>query len=631
MKNINRKDDNCITTFSKCVQWTGCDIPCLGIKNGDYLDDIIFTIVNKICILSAPLDLSTVNIQCLIDKLGVEEPSDRSLAIMLQIMVDSVCSLKDAIDAINAIINQQEPPLVLDLKCLTQYDPFGQPLPYTLSTVLQSLLNELCDLKDLTDYLSGVVVDLQNQINNLTLTPYEEPLLTSCLYVNKPTSQALNIFAGQYCSFADAVGNITKIQTNISKQCEDLNPIFQTNPDWTLSVNNLADSLGNMWVVTCDTYEKVNEILNTCCKVGCDDISIGWQTNDNEDGDGVTLDFGSQYGNKVPAGFTDCGSTVTFIDHNPDPLLRKTKTYTLPISNTFTSIEFDVSMLFLDLPITIKVCSKLCKDGEQCCNCVEADHLVVNGSCNVCDVTITGTTGSVLIEYTHNSFVTTITAVVGEVVYIPRDAINLSYYTITGDAVPDTTCLVIEAKTFRCFKIDWVVNNDAEKWGFPLTFSGVGLGGDPGTLTGVEGVATGLTGIPFPAGASVGTGGLGTMSANIAKRTNAWDEDFSNYIIKNIGIDGVVYNLNVNGLTNRAALITAINTTIPISKINEISVRKSTDATRVYAMTLIFKAATENVYLEFEVPNTTLPRFYAVEIEDCIDFPPAETPCEPAP
>lgn len=608
MKNINKRDDNCITTYSKCVQWTGCDIPCLGISNGDYLDEVIFTIVNKLCILSEPLDLSTLNLQCLIDKLGASEPSDRSLVLILQLIIDNECKLKDLIDAINAIINQEDPPLVLDLKCLTQYDPFGQPLPYTLSTVLQSLLNEVCDLKDIVDYLSGKVVDLQNQIDNLTLSPYEEPLLTSCLYVNKPTSQALQIFAGEYCSFADAVGNVTKIQQNISKQCEDLNQVFQTNPDWSLTVNNLADSLGNIWVLTCNNYENIQNMLNTCCKVGCEDISIGWQTNDNEDGDGVTLDFGYQYGNKIPLGFTDCGSTVTFIDHNPDPLLRKTKTYTIPISQTFTSIEFDVSMLYLTDPITIKVCSKLCKDGEQCCNCVEVEHLVMNGACNVCDVTITGTTGSVNIEYTHNSFVTVITAVVGEVVYIPKDAINVSYVTISGDAVPDTSCITFVTKTLKCYKIEWSVTLDAEEWGTPF---GTGLGDPP------VWIKTPL-GIVYP--------GVGT-AAEIPKRTNAWDEEFSQYIIKRMGVDGLVYDLNVLGLGNRAALVSTINSTIPISKISQVSTGINIDPTRIVTFTLYFKASNDNNYLEFEVPGYSLPRMYAIEIEDCVDFPPAESPC----
>ena len=148
MKNINKWDDNCITTYSKCVQWTGCDIPCLGISNGDYLDEVIFTIVNKLCILSEPLDLSTLNLQCLIDKLGASEPSDRSLVLILQLIIDNECKLKDLIDAINAIINQEDPPLVLDLKCLT---PQGVPClqgtnTYSLLSILSIFRDAICDL-----------------------------------------------------------------------------------------------------------------------------------------------------------------------------------------------------------------------------------------------------------------------------------------------------------------------------------------------------------------------------------------------------------------------------------------------------------------------------------------------------
>ncbi len=97
-----------------------------------------------------------------------------------------------------------------------------------------------------------------------------------------------------------------------------------------------------------------------------------------------------------------------------------------------------------------------------CFKCVEAEHLVVNGECAACDVVITGTSGSVTIFYTLGTSINTITANVGDTVYIPKSAIDVSYITNSGDAEPDTSCLVIGKSDFACYQFAWEIGSLGE-------------------------------------------------------------------------------------------------------------------------------------------------------------------------
>ena len=170
MKKKNKIEFNCVKSFPQCIQWNLGDIPSLGIVNGDYLDEMIYAIVNKLCDLSDPLDLSTLSLQCLIDKLDITEPTPRNIQTIFQLLINNDCSLKDLIDNLQDQINDiNTSTLVLDLKCLAQFDVYGNPLPYDLKSVLQSLINEVCSLRTEVNYLNVVVVDLQTQINNINV------------------------------------------------------------------------------------------------------------------------------------------------------------------------------------------------------------------------------------------------------------------------------------------------------------------------------------------------------------------------------------------------------------------------------------------------------------------------------
>jgi hypothetical protein len=80
LSKVTKNTGNCVTSFASCVKWDREDIPSLGIKNGDFLDDITFIIADKLTELLTPLDLSTISLQCLISKgLITQEPLTKNM------------------------------------------------------------------------------------------------------------------------------------------------------------------------------------------------------------------------------------------------------------------------------------------------------------------------------------------------------------------------------------------------------------------------------------------------------------------------------------------------------------------------------------------------------------------------
>ena len=127
---------NCDTIPSdRCVEYTGPDITCLGICNGDTLYQVEAEIVEKLCAAmdGTGIDLSSVDITCLFltDILGTLDPTLKNL---MQMLVTASCTLKELIDAINAQLNNT---YTFDTSCLTG----------TLTTrddILQAAILKIC-------------------------------------------------------------------------------------------------------------------------------------------------------------------------------------------------------------------------------------------------------------------------------------------------------------------------------------------------------------------------------------------------------------------------------------------------------------------------------------------------------
>lgn len=402
-KNKNSKTSGCIESFSSCTVWNGVNIPCLNIETGDCLNDVIFNIADKICEALQPIDLSNISLQCLIDKLGIVEPSEKTIPSILQILIDNDCKLYDLIKLVESKIINPNTILNLDLKCLVTRDIFGTIPQVTQLQLDQLLIDKVCSLQTRVGDLEIKVIDLQNQIDNIELPPYTEPVISSCLYSNKPVSQAVNLTSTKVCQMENKIGNNSQIDVAIGRQCASLASLFITNPNFIQNPSTLAETNNNQWIIICNLLDRLVSIEQTCCAPSCDKIKIGFIYSYDADTRELILEFTSGAGTFIPSGFTDCGSQFSIKDCDGNIILTNTSS----ISNN-ASISFTLPLGVCTDKLNISIKTKFClRDNNNviiltCQDCYNKD-IKLEPLC--CEVT---NSGSVPITIIYKKCTTTI-------------------------------------------------------------------------------------------------------------------------------------------------------------------------------------------------------------------------------
>lgn len=562
MKNKLINNENCITSYAQCIQWNLGDIPSLGIVNGDFLDEIVYAIANKLCDLLNPLDLSSVSVQCLIDKLNAVEPNPKTIQTVLQLVIDNECKLKDLIDNLQDQINNSNPTLNLNLKCLAQFDSFGNPLPYNEQTVLQSLIDELCVLKATVAYLGGKVIDLQNQIDNLNITPYQLPTVSTCISSGKRLDLSSSDIATSLCNLRAATGTEVQLQSAIAQQCANFNSQFGTIVGWNVAPINLAQSYSNLEIAFCNVLNRLISIEQTCCAPSCDKIKIGFTVDIDYDLSELSLNFTSGAGTFIPTNFVDCGSIITITDELGNIV---TPTNTLIVQNgTISGISF---FSLTGKIFTISIKTRFClKDDNNtvilvCQDCISKTINVEQG-CPVCQVCVTGKTGYVEITYLLNNQYTAVRILPNQCNYVPTTGTVIAIER-TGDAVEDSDCLDLSnLEEKKCYQFMWSVTSNSN----------------------------------------------GT--------TDAWEDSNSSNRITAINVGGSVYNCDIS-ISDPNGLKDFINTNINSAIVNQVSAVYFNATSSMKQATVLFKSfpsIANNMYLSFSISNAANLRGYPEEI-----------------
>ncbi len=400
MKQKNKEEFNCIKSFPQCIQWNKGDIPSLGIVNGDYLDDIVYAITDKLCDCCGDIDVSSLSLQCIYDKIRTNDTpiSNPTLLTVLQLLIDNDCTLKDLIDNLQNQINDiSGDTLVLNLKCLAKEDSFGNPLPYDLKSVLQDLISELCLLKDQVIELFTITGDLQDQIDAINVIPYELPVITTCISPLRRLDLSLTDVASSLCSFRSSVGTEAQIAGAMANQCSNFNTQFGSIPGFNPFPTNLAQSYSNMELAICNMLTRLIAIESTCCAPSCDKIKLGFISDFDSDNEEVTLTFTFGAGTEIPTGFTDCGTTLRITDKNGLFIDYSS----LNIAQNAIVGPLSISGLASGL-LTFNFKTKFClsdTNGQIVLTCQDCVEKTVNYNSSGCCTVINGGTQEIVVIY----------------------------------------------------------------------------------------------------------------------------------------------------------------------------------------------------------------------------------------
>lgn len=407
MKEKNKKETRGgVKTDSSCILWTGPEITCLDICQGDYLNDVVFAIATKVCESSTSSDLSTLSLQCLVDKLQAIIPTEKNILTILQLIIDNECKLKDLIDIVNGRITGDplNTNLNLNLGCLATTDGFGNAIQLTQLELDQLLINTVCSIRTRTTTLEGQVLalqatdtDLQTQINSIT----SDPSITTCISSIRPTSQSVVDLANNYCTYKSAVGTLAEIQFVLASQGADLNTEFSAEPGWNVTPTSEAQSLSNLWIAFNNYFNRLKVIEQTCCAPSCDKIKIGAIPTFDFTAHTLSLEFTAGAGTVIPAGFTDAGTQITITDKN-GVKAGPYSTSTTPIAlNSIISGLYVGSLATGDITISFKT-NFVLKDSNNVIilTCKDCYSIIVPYSSGCCVYTNSGSVNNTIIYKT---------------------------------------------------------------------------------------------------------------------------------------------------------------------------------------------------------------------------------------
>lgn len=445
-KNSNNTAPCTSATTSTCTTWTGQSIPALGIQVGQTMTDTMYRVACAVVEATDELNLTDMDLSCLLDKTPIL-PSNKTLRLVLQLLLDNQCSLKALIDQASGA-SGTIPPIVVNMKCLKKFDDFENEIPQDLNAALQSIVNQVCTSVTDIALLKNTAASLQLQIDNLPpVVPYTEPSIVTCITPTpKPTSQQVPLIVQDYCNYKDKVGQITDVQQAIARQPAGLNTLLGTVDGWILNPQNLSQSENNAWLLSANLLARIKNIEDNCCKATCKNITLVMQVTPNSDGDAITVQFSTYLGTNIPTGFLDDGNSVLTITDGKGGIIQ----YPIVVSEDVKQGPFSFAGLDLNAPMTASVSASLNSSTLTCQKCVSKQFIPSSG-CPVCLITGTGTTGNVTVVYNPPgaTIIQTLIVAPGSTAYIQKNSTIIGLNK-TGDANVTSDCIDLNASDYVC-------------------------------------------------------------------------------------------------------------------------------------------------------------------------------------
>lgn len=328
----------CNPISSNCVIWQGPDIACINLCKGDSISDVVAKLATELCEVQSSLDISGIDLSCL--ELSSAPTNTEEL---FQVLVNEICGLDgrcDALEGGSGTGGSTEEIIATLPSCLeftnAQNDLVTQlPIDQYAELVAAKVCEIIGDITTINTTLNDHETRIDTLENNVG-SDYTTPQITpSCVLPAVPTDidVVLDELEDQFCTLDSTLGGSTSLLAASTYQCDLLSSDSQLSgtgamssiEGWNTQVNNVAQSLQNMWLTICDMRAAVKDIQTNCCTIDCNSIVFA-AFGTYSDGT-ITLNFG---GTVIPDDFTECnpaGNTVTITD-------AASNTYTTTISVT---------------------------------------------------------------------------------------------------------------------------------------------------------------------------------------------------------------------------------------------------------------------------------------------------------
>lgn len=398
----NTADQGCSPVSSNCVVWQGPSLSCINLCNGDTVSTVVHKLAVEICSLQDQLNLSNLDLACLVAACQNCPEPDKTLSAVLGLLIDKVCTIEELIGSANGGSSYLEPVLTLPT-CLQYSNAQGQTITnlqhsdYTLT-----LATKICQINTTVNNHTSIVNSHETRIGLLeNAAETNLPTVTpNCILPAVPTQMDIVIdeLENQYCQLRSVLGTNAAITTALAQQCNALGAAnklsgsgtMATIPGWKTTVTTFADSFQNLWLTICDMRSAITNGLVGGSSGSCGDFVLNFTTAADSTRNTVTL-FLNGY-TTLPSGYTDCnqqGSKVTIADSNGTKYIGYV-ILTSAISDV-DGIPFNISTAGLNTSLPYTVTIEGCvSNGTNVCSKTASKTLSV--PCSV----VTGVTATLV-------------------------------------------------------------------------------------------------------------------------------------------------------------------------------------------------------------------------------------------
>jgi hypothetical protein len=282
MKPLNLDNRPCSPTSSNCVIWSGRNIPCINLCTGDTVTDVIEKLATELCTIIDQLNISNYDLRCF----NITACPPSSFAELIQFLIEQICA-SQGISTTGKELSSGCPDCVVTMApCFIT----GTQTTMQLVDYVNLIANRVCSIGETIIAMQTQITDLDIRVTILENEP--DPVFTLPTITVDCTLQAspfignggpatsidlvldalINDDTYGYCALKFRTGDPATIYTAITTQCIQDGDFTLSNPlltyggaylgSWvnTADIENLADSITDIWIVLCDIYTAFNNI-----------------------------------------------------------------------------------------------------------------------------------------------------------------------------------------------------------------------------------------------------------------------------------------------------------------------------------------------------------------------------------
>ncbi len=296
MKPLNLDNKPCSPISSNCVIWSGRNLPCINLCTGDTVTDVIEKLATELCTIMDQLDISNYDLRCF----SITACPPSTFAELLQFLIEQICASQGVSTTGKELTSGCPDCVVTMASCFIT----GTQTTMQLVDYVNLIANRICSIGETIINMQTQITNIDNRVTILENEPdpvFTLPTLTvDCTLQASPyigfgspavsidliLDALINDDTYGYCALRFRTGDPGAIYTAITTQCIQDGDFTLSDPlltyggaylgSWveTADLENLADSITDIWIVLCDIYNYLSAGLPETIVVAGDGIDV---------------------------------------------------------------------------------------------------------------------------------------------------------------------------------------------------------------------------------------------------------------------------------------------------------------------------------------------------------------------